>query len=360
LTAVVASHTALSELVDRLAQSDTVALDTEFLRERTYRAELCLVQVSDGRHAACVDPLALRGLGDLGGVLSNSSRTKVMHAARQDLEVLLPLTGVLAPVWDTQTAAGLAGFPAQVGYAELVLRLLGIELTKGQTRTDWSRRPLNPAQLEYALDDVRYLLPLRETLAEKLERLGRSAWLAEDLAQAFSAQGLVADPEQSWKRVKGLGPLDPGRIALARSLAAWRERRASERNRPRGWILDDQVLRGIVHTVPRSMNALAAIEQIPAGVVSHSGEELIALIHASGVEDPPPPLPPRERPDPLLAACVKKLGARTQTVAREFAIAPELLATRRDLEDLARGERDLAVLRGWRRAILGERLLNDL
>ena len=239
-------------------------------------------------------------------------------------------------------------------------RLLGQELAKSHTRTDWSRRPLSPEQIEYALDDVRYLLPLADALRAELERLGRLAWLEEEMAALDDTRALVVDPDNAWLRLKGLRDLDPGRERVARSLAAWRERTAAEHNRPRGWILDDAVLRDVVLQVPRSLTALAQIEAMPPGLVKRRGEELLGLVHAAQVPEPAPPLPGRARPDPVKAALVKKLGQLSQTVAQELQLVPEVLATRRDLEQLADGQRDGAVLRGWRRAILGERLLAAL
>ena len=357
---VLTTAPALVELSARLAASARLGLDTEFLRERTYRAQLCLVQFATPDEAACVDPLALADLTPLAAVLAAPAVLKVMHASRQDLEVLLPAMGRTRPVFDTQIAAALTGLPAQVGYAEAVRRLLGQELAKSHTRTDWSRRPLSPEQIEYALDDVRYLLPLADALRAELERLGRLAWLEEEMAALDDTRALVVDPDNAWLRLKGLRDLDPGRERVARSLAAWRERTAAEHNRPRGWILDDAVLRDVVLQVPRSLTALAQIEAMPPGLVKRRGEELLGLVHAAQVPEPAPPLPGRARPDPVKAALVKKLGQLSQTVAQELQLVPEVLATRRDLEQLADGQRDGAVLRGWRRAILGERLLAAL
>lgn len=351
---------AVTELAARLAAQTTVGLDTEFLRERTYRAQLCLLQLSAGEDATCVDPIAVTSLSTLAGPLTAAGVVKVMHASRQDLEVLLPVLGLVRPVFDTQIAAALAGFAAQVGYAELARRLLGVELPKAHTRADWSRRPLSPEQIEYALDDVRHLVPLKLSLEERLEKLGRSAWLAEELAALADPRSLATDPEEAWRRIKGLGSLDPGRERLVRELAAWRERRAMERNRPRGWILDDAGLRELIARVPRSLAALEAIAEVPAGVVRHCGEELLACIAAAQVPDPPPPLATRQRPDPLKSALAKKLGAVNQAVATELGISPEVLATRRDLERLTEGSRDIGALRGWRRAVIGEKLLAAL
>jgi ribonuclease D len=348
---------AVTDLVARLGKHASLGLDTEFLRERTYRAELCLIQVSVADDAICIDPIAVTGLGALAGPLTAAGVVKVMHASRQDLEVLLPAVGLVRPVFDTQIAAALAGFAAQVGYAELVRRLLGVELSKAHTRTDWSRRPLSAEQIEYARDDVLYLVPLKLALEERLEKLGRLSWLAEELTGLADARALATDPDEAWRRLKGLRGLDPSRQRLARELAAWRERRAMERNRPRGWILDDAVLRELIVRVPRSPAALAAIAEIPEGVVRHCGGELLALIAAANVPDPAPALEMRQRPDPAQGALVKKLAALNQAVAAELAISPEVLATRRDLERLAEGGEDIAALRGWRRSAIGEKLL---
>ncbi|HEV2441119.1 MAG TPA: ribonuclease D [Steroidobacteraceae bacterium] len=351
---------AVTDLAARLAPHASIGLDTEFLRERTYRAELCLLQVSAGDDAICVDPIAVTDLGALAGPLTGAGVVKVMHASRQDLEVLLPAVGLVRPVFDTQIAAALAGFAAQIGYAELARRLLGVELPKAHTRTDWSRRPLSSEQIEYALDDVRHLVPLKLRLEEQLEKLGRMGWLAEELAGLDDARALVTDPEEAWRRIKGLRGLDPARARLARGLAAWRERRAIERNRPRGWILDDGVLREVIVRVPRTLTALEAIAEIPAGVVRHSGAELLACVAAANVPDPAPALDMRQRPDPAKSALVKKLGAVNQAVATELGVNPEVLATRRDLERLADGGDDIAALRGWRRSVVGEKLLGAM
>jgi ribonuclease D len=357
---IITTPSALAELLAELAAADAMALDTEFMRERTYRAELCLVQVATATRADCIDPLVLTDLAPLAAPLVAAQPVKVMHASRQDLEVLYPTVGPVRPVFDTQIAAGLTGLPAQIGYGELVRRTLGIELAKSQTRADWSRRPLSPEQVEYALDDVRYLLPLKQSLLEQLDKLGRLVWLEEELASLGDAQSFNVDPEQAWLRLKGLRGLDAGRERLAKALAAWRERRAIDRNRPRGWILDDTALREIVIRVPRDAAALADVPDLPAGIVKHSGDELLALIAAAGIADPPPPLILRTRPDPALNALVKKLSAVNQAVAAELSVPAEILATRRDLERLAEGREDIAALRGWRKAAIGEGVLAAL
>jgi ribonuclease D len=360
LQTTVTTAPALAETCARLSAQPRIGLDTEFLRERTYHARLCLVQLASPAEAVCVDPLALPALAPLAALLAAAGTLKVMHASRQDLEVLYPLAGLTRPVFDTQIAARLAGFPAQVGYAELARRLLRRELAKSHTRTDWSRRPLSREQIEYALDDVRYLLPIATELEERLAQLGRLAWLTEELAALEETRSFVTEPDAAWERLRGLRGLDPGRERLARELAAWRERRALEHDRPRGWILEDGALREIVLRVPRTAAQLAAIPDLPAGVVKHSGTELLACVAAAGIPDPAPPAPGRPQSDPQRNALVRKLGGISQAVAAELNLVPEVLATRRDLEQLADGRRDGALLRGWRRSVLGERLLAAL
>jgi ribonuclease D len=351
---------ALAAFAASAGRASALSLDTEFMREKTYRAELCLVQVADGDSAVCIDPLAIPDLSALAPLLTAPGIVKIMHAARQDLEVLFPAVGLVQPVFDTQIAAALAGHPAQVGYAELVRRLLGVELSKAHTRADWARRPLSAAEQEYALDDVRHLSALRESLLGTLSERGRLAWLEEELATLANADALRVAPEDAWKKVKGLPALDPERQALAQELAAWRERRAIDRNRPRGWILDDAILREIVLRLPRSTEQLATLPEIQESVVRKSGEELLGLVRSANISDPPPPLPRRERPDPAQVALVKRLSEISNEVAKQLEVSGEVVATRRELEKLAAGRRDVSLLRGWRGKIVGEKLLAAL
>jgi len=363
---IVTTTAALTDWAARLQSAPAIGLDTEFLRERTYRAELCLIQAATADDATCIDPLAQMPLTPLIPVLADDaspgseSPVKVMHASRQDVEVLFPLAGLVRPVFDTQIAAALTGLPAQVGYGELVRRTLGTELAKSHTRTDWSRRPLSLEQVEYALDDVRYLLPLKSSLEEQLDKLGRLAWLAEELAGLGDAQSFTVNPDDAWQRLKGLRGLDDGRTRLTHALAAWRERRAIERNRPRGWILDDIALREIVMRVPRNVEQLLQVPELPAGVVKNCSDEILGMIAEANVPNPPPPIISRPRPSPEQTALVRKLAALNQTIAQGLGLSPEVLATRRDIEQLAEGGRNVPVLQGWRRGIVGEPMLAAL
>ena len=344
---IVSDSTRLEELAAQLSGAPSMALDTEFLRERTYRPQLCLLQLAGNGVAACVDPLASLSLDVLKPLLCGGA-PKILHAARQDLEVLWPVFGPLDPLYDTQIAAALTGLPAQIGYSELVRRLLGIELSKAETRTDWSRRPLTAAQLHYAIDDVAHLQALRDMLDEQLARLGRTAWLEEDLRGLARPDLLFVDPEKAVERLRWSSELDPDRARLAQRLAAWRERRAIDRDRPRSWILDDAGLRTIVMRVPRTAADLAALPDLTPGFVERSGGAMLELVEAAAMPASLPPLAQRQRPDAELQARVKRLGAVLQSRAQELSLVPEVLATRRDLESIARGEPAGEVLQGWR------------
>ena len=357
---LIADGQALRTLAQIAGAAELLALDTEFMREKTYRAELCLLQLGESGWQTCIDPLA-HDLALESGWLAERWRAPecqiVMHAARQDIEVLAPKLGAPRNVFDTQIAAGLCGMPPQIGYAELTRRLLGVNLAKAETRTDWSRRPLTSAQIDYALDDVRYLPALHAALLTKLQALGRGGWLAEELAGFDDASQLEVRPELAWQRVKGLYGMDPARMKLAQQLATWRELRAIDRNRPRGWILDEAVLRAIVQEPPRDLQALRAIPDMQRGTADRVGEELLALIEACDLPHDLPPLPKRLRPDPVLEARIRKLGEVTRSIATQLDLAPEVLATRKDLEQVARGNGEAAPLNGWRREVVGLKLL---
>jgi ribonuclease D len=360
MSEIISDTTGLAQVCEQLKAANAIGLDTEFMRERTYFAQLCLLQLSVDDDAFCIDTLALRDLSALRASMGAAQVPKVLHAARQDLEVLSPATGPVIGLFDTQVAAALIGLPAQVGYAELVQRLLSTSLHKTETRTDWSRRPLSHAQLAYALDDVRYLLPLRDRLRQRLEQLGRWGWFEQEMAELDAIGSFEADPQQAWRRFKGLVDLDPERQRLVCALAAWREQRAISADRPRNWILPDAALRDIVLRAPRTLAQLEAATPLPVGILNHSGPQILAVIEAAQLPDRLAPLPQRRRPDPATTEAVRKLSQLAQQIGRELGIAPEILATRREMERLVSGARDGAVLAGWRREVIGERLLGAL
>jgi ribonuclease D len=365
--ALVADSARFAAACQRFDGAPEVALDTEFLRERTYVAELALVQLA-ADEVVLLDPLGGADLAPLARLLTDPRTTKVLHAARQDIEVLLPLTGRPAgPLKDTQIAAGLLGLAPQIGYAELVRQVLGIELAKGGAggnlaRTDWTRRPLSAAQLSYAADDVRHLLEVAAKLTERLEARDRLAWWVED-CEALLDPGLYAvAPEDAWRRLKGIESLPVREQARVRALAAWRETTARDVNLPRSWVLGDDGLRELAARPPASVEVLKKRGVFREATAERVGD---ALLHALGAAESATleGIVQRNsvRPTPEELALSKRLSHRLQTVAGELSLAPEVLATQKDLRRLAHNDRRaLGPLAGWRRTVIGELLLNAL
>lgn len=347
----------------RMQGASRLALDTEFMRERTYYAQLCLVQLASDTDSYLVDPLAGLDLGTLYQLLADRGKLKILHAARQDLEILHQAGGQLTgPIFDTQVAAAFLGYPPQVGYAELVARQLGHSIDKGQTRTDWSRRPLTPAQLAYAADDVHHLLELHDELSVALKHKDRAEWVPEETT-AFEDPALYrTEPSEAWRRLKGLRRLDAAQQAAARALAGWREERAIASDKPRGWILPDAALYAIATAAPRTAEQLAAVPELPPSVARKRGEELLALLERAGSEPSGQALePPPGKPTPEENRLIGRMMEAVREQAGHLGISPEVLATRRDVEALARGSRDGSpLLRGWRREAIGQRMLEAL
>jgi len=350
----------LDAAMARTSAAELLAIDTEFLRESTYYPKLCLVQVATEEICVLIDPLALGELSALAEFLCDRSRIKVLHAARQDLEVLRLATGrVPGPIFDTQVAAGLSGLPPQIGYAELVARLLGHTLDKNHTRTDWSRRPLADEQLAYAADDVRYLVPLHAVLAERLQRTGRQDWLRDECRALEDPDLYQMRPEDAWRRLRGLQRLEPRQRAVAARLAEWRERLAIALDRPRGWILADEALRAIAQRLPRTPEELSRIQGLPQAVLRKRTADLLEQV-SEGLSAPATAATQYDasasRPDAAQVARVSQLMQFLRDEAHRLEVSPELLATRRDIERLVYGGEPGSLLAGWRRGVIGEKL----
>jgi ribonuclease D len=352
-----------SQLDDALASlgSDSfVTLDTEFMRESTYYPKLCLIQAANSQGCTLIDPLALTALEPLFALLAEPSRTKILHAARQDIEVMGLASGrpPAGPIFDTQIAAGLLGLPAQIGYGDLVARRLGVHLAKGLARTDWTRRPLSDEQMAYAADDVRYLVPLYENLKEALRTAGRLEWLEEETGLLENPALYRVAPEDAWKRLKGLERLEPAQRAAAKALAEWRERRAMKHDKPRGWILHDDTLRSVAESLPTNLDALGDARGMPPAVSRRYGDELLGLLRdardAAGNE--PPAFQPA-RPESEQLARVKRVSALIREIAAQLDLSPELLATRRDVEQLVFGGEPGIFAKGWRKDVIGAQVL---
>lgn len=346
----------LEQLCEELGRSEWLTLDTEFVRERTYAPRLCLVQVATPERVACIDPLALPDLNALKEVLFNPGITKVLHAARQDLEIFFGLYDkVPGPIFDTQIAATLLGHGDQIGYGNLVKAELGIDLEKGYARTDWCQRPLDKAQLVYAADDVRYLRDVYQQQLAALDKMDRLDWLQEDFDALTQPSFYQTLPEKAWRKVKGANRLRGVQPTLLKALAAWRERRAQDSDKPRRWIMKDEVLLDLARLMPDKQVKLNRIRGLETSTIKRHGDELITLI----VEAKQTPKEewlsigqgrrlPQEK-EPLVDAMMAVLRER----CRKQKISPAAVAGRRDLEQLAMGETDIPLLHGWRSAIAG-------
>lgn len=350
---------ALRALIHSLRGSSWLALDTEFIREKTFRPQLCLVQVSNGDVTACVDPLAIKDLTPLLDLIYDPSITKVMHAARQDLEIFLDLRGELPhPVFDTQLAATVLGYGDQVGYGALVRQVLGVDLDKAQTRTDWLQRPLSPEQIEYAADDVRHLGPLYQHILSQLKAKGRLDWLSEDFAILVDPRTYRTPPEEAWLRIKGIGKLKGVQLAVLRALTAWREQQAMAQDKPRRWILKDEQLIELARQMPDTLARLGRMRGLEASVINRHGSQLTELI-ADARHLPPqdwPVLDLAERLTPSQEAVVDLLAGVVRQLGADQDVSPAAIASRRDLERVLLGEADVPVLHGWRGVLAGETL----
>ena len=348
----------IAELAVRLAGGARIGVDTEFLRERTFFPLLCLVQIACGGRIWCVDAIGAP-LAPLVPVLTAASQPKLIHAARQDLEALYLSAGcVMAPVFDTQIAAGCAGLKPQIGYADLVGTLLGVKLEKAHTRTDWSRRPLSREQLDYAADDVRYLEDVAGLLEERLRGLGREQWVREDCDALGDVRRFEPDVELAWERLRGIAQLDPRPRAVAKTVAAWRERIARERNLPRAWILPDAAVFAIAHGSPETAADLAALRGMPQPFNAGFAESLLAALRDRRREAPEDDEPGRDlRPTEAQKALIDRLIRVVDVRAAELEVSAEILATRGQIKAIAMGRRDVDALSGWRRGVIGERLL---
>ncbi len=349
----------LRRFCETLAGSEFVAVDTEFMRERTYWPKLCLVQVAGPDAAAAIDPLAAgMDLEPLFALLSNPETVKVFHAARQDLEIFFHLMGRLpAPVFDTQVAAMVCGFGDQVAYETLASKLARVKLDKGSRFTDWSLRPLSQRQIDYAVSDVTHLRPIYRKLTQRLQATGRADWLAAEMAALTDPAAYTVDPMHAFRRLRSRS--SNGRVlAVLRELAAWREREAQLRDIPRTWVLRDEALLEIAHHVPQTVEALARTRGLARKYAeSPQGADLLAAV-ARGVVIPEAEFPAvderRELPRGL-APVADLLKVLLKMKCDEAGVAQRLVASSEDIEFIAaEGEAaDVPALTGWRRQLFG-------
>lgn len=345
---------ALAVFVEAMARRPWIVVDTEFLRERTFYPQLCLVQIADSEQAAVIDVLAIEDLSALTRLLCDAPVTKIFHSAEQDLEVLLHTLGRMpAPLFDTQLAGPLIGLDDQMGYARMIDALLGVSLSKTHTRTDWSRRPLPSGALEYAADDVRYLAVAYPLIVSRLEALGRLAWAQSDAARLSSPTRFEPEIDRAWRRIKAWVHLAPQQQQILAELAAWRERQAIAADRPRRWILSDQTVMAIAERAPETDVALADTPDLPEKTLMRQGEELLAAV-ARGRARPPVVLDPDAGPPDAHTKRRIKIGMQAlDAAARASNIPASAIASRSEVARLVAGHRDLRLLEGWRAEIAG-------
>jgi len=345
----------LANLCSRLANADFVCVDTEFMRENTFFPELCLIQIADTEEAAAIDPKApgldMTPLLEL--LVNNEDVLKVFHAGGQDLEIIYNMTGTTPhPLFDTQVAAMALGQGEQIGYSNLVDSWLGIQVDKGARFTDWSRRPLDSRQIEYAIGDVTHLARIFPKMLEKLKKTGRGAWLDVEMERLADPANYANDPDLAWQRVRIAGR-KPEVLGRLKALARWRELEARGKDLPRGRIVKDETLADLASHPPRKQADLAKVRGLSATWAGNDiGARLMTALDGA-TPMPASELPARDDRKPglgkegALVADLLKLLLKIRS--RDIDVAPRLLARSEELEALAAGQRDgLAILQGWR------------
>jgi len=349
----------LADVCARLGSAPFIAVDTEFMREQTFWPRLCLIQIAADGTEVLIDSLA-PGL-DLTAffeLMVSETVLKVFHSARQDIEIVHHLAGVIPhPIFDTQVAAMVCGFGEAVSYSMLVKRLLGRSLDKTSRFTDWSRRPLSERQLTYALGDVIHLRDLYPKLQAQLDKSERASWLNEEMAVLTDPATYELHPEHAWKRLK-MRIKTPRALAVLMELAAWREREAQTQDVPRARILKDEALYDIASQAPRTTEELGSLRTLHNGFARSVRGRAVLEAVGRGLDRDPDTVPPIQRGQPMppeAQAVVDLLRVLLKARAGHHGVAPKLIATSDELEEIARSnEADAPALRGWRKKLFGE------
>ena len=355
---MIADTAELAAFCQRLSSAPYVTVDTEFMREKTYYPQLCLVQLAGPDEARAVDPLAPgMDLSSLFELLANPSVLKVFHAARQDVEIFLHLSGsVPNPLFDTQVAAMVCGFGDSVGYETLASQLAKARIDKSMRFTDWSLRPLTEKQIQYALADVTHLRVVYEKLVRKMEKNGRIGWLADEMVELASPDTYRTDPENAWKRLKPRSS-SPKFLAVLKELAAWREREAQERDIPRQRMLRDETLMEIAAHHPSAVDELARTRGMGKGMVEgRMGTAILEAVKRGLAlpEDQIPKPPDRVELPRGLGPVVDLLKVLLKMKCDAEGVASKLVANSADIEAIAADDNaDVQALQGWRRDLFG-------
>ena len=357
---VITDTDTLAQFCARQMGSGFIAVDTEFMRERTYWPILCLVQVAGPEDVAAIDALAPGiDLTPLLNLMADQSTLKVFHAARQDIEIFFNLSGAVPePLFDTQVAAMVCGFGDAASYETLVGKLAQASLDKSSRFTDWSRRPLTDRQIRYALADVVHLRTVYEKLQQRLASNGRASWFAEEMAELSNSAIYRSDPGEAWRRFRIRGRVDPRFFSVLREVAAWRETAARQRNLPRGRIMRDEAVLEIASHIPKTVEALARTRSLGKGVAEGKlGNEIIDAI-GRGLADTAAldlPASPKIDAPPGAGPLVELLRVLLKQRCEEHQVAQKLLASADDLDAIAADDTaPVRALSGWRREIFGK------
>jgi ribonuclease D len=357
---VITETEALSRFCAQQAGASFVAVDTEFMRERTYWPILCLIQIAGPEEAVAIDALAPGiDLSPLLSLMADRSILKVFHAPRQDIEIFFNFSGTVpAPLFDTQIAAMVCGFGDAASYETLVGKLAQASLDKSSRFTDWSRRPLTERQIRYALADVIHLRTVYEKLQQRLASNGRAGWFAEEMAELSNPATYRSDPSEAWRRFRLRGRVEARFFGVLRELAAWREAAARQRNLPRGRIMRDEAVLEIAAHAPKTIEALARTRSLGKGIAEGKlGNEILDAIQRGLASDPTvdPPAPARPDPPPGVGPLLELLRVLLKLRCEEHQVAQKLLATAEDIEAIAADdEAPVPALSGWRREIFGK------
>ncbi len=353
----------LQSYCDSIKNSTCLFVDTEFIREKTYSPVLCLIQIASEDSLACIDPLTITDLNPLLDLIFDESIVKVFHAARQDLEIFYNLRNSTPKnLFDTQIAATLLGHAEQIGYGNLVNALLKIPLDKKYARTDWTQRPLSKEQLEYAINDVIYLREIYAIITQKLNDNNRIDWLKDDFDFLSSDSTFKVVADKMWRKVKGQNKLSGLQRAVLQDLAGWREQKAISSNKPRKWIISDDVLLSLAQHQPDSNTSLAKIRGLTDGIIKKSGATLIDIIAESKKrpQESWPTLVKFSKTSTQQDALIDCMMAMVRLCAAKETIATSMLCSRKDLEQWLLTEEPIALLSGWRKQLAGNQLTDFL
>ena len=348
----------LEQFCERVSRSDFITVDTEFIREKTYWPELCLIQLGAPKETAIIDPLAKNlDLSPFFALMENSNLLKVFHAARQDLEIFFHLMGNLpSPIFDTQIFAMVCGFGDSVGYETLANKLAQKSIDKTMQFSDWKKRPLSEKQLSYALADVTHLRVVYENLITALKKNGRTNWVKEEMDTLNSIELYKPDPRSVWKRLKIRNP-NPRFLAILREVAAWREKEAQRKNKPRNWILKDMAITEIALQKPTNIEDLHGLRGVNSNQINGSaGKEILEAVQ-KGIYTPDEKCPVAKKPSnkkPKIGAISDLLKVLLKLKSETYGVAQKLIASTEEINEIAiNDEAEVSAVRGWRRQVFG-------